>query len=139
MGRTLRAAAAGAAAAGFWAAAEPGLRRFSHSPHSEPRLVGRMLAPERFWLPVGLSVHVLNGAVFGVVFDRLGGRGILRAVAAAQIENACLWPTLLVFDALHPDVRDGTWPELFGDRRVLVHEVAGHVVFGVALGALLRD
>src|SRR5947209_7553050 len=80
MGRTLRAAAAGAAAAGFWAAAEPGLRRFSHSPHSEPRLVGRMLAPERYWLPVGLSVHVLNGAAFGVVFDRLGGRGIASAI-----------------------------------------------------------
>ena len=77
MGRTLRAAAAGAAAAGLWAAVEPGLRRFSRSPHSEPRLVGRMLAPERYWLPVGLGVHVLNGAVFGVVFDRLGGRGIL--------------------------------------------------------------
>jgi hypothetical protein len=98
-----------------------------------------MLAPERYWLPVGLGVHVLNGAVFGMVFDRLGGRGIRQAVAAAQIENACLWPSLLVFDALHPDVCDGSWPELFGDRRVLVHEVAGHVVFGLALGALLRD
>jgi hypothetical protein len=139
VGRTLRAAAAGAVAAGLWAAAEPGLRRFTHAPHSEPRLVGRMLAPERCWLPVGLGVHLLNGAAFGLLFDRLGGRGIVRAVAAAQVENACLWPTLLVVDALHPDVSDGSWPELFGDRRVLVHEVAGHAMFGVALGILLRD
>src|SRR6478735_3994607 len=133
MGRTLRAAAAGAAAAGFWAALEPGLRGFSHSPHSEPRLVGRMLAPERYWLPVGLGVHLLNGAAFGMLFDRLGGRGIVPAVAAAQIENACLWPALRIVDALHPDVCDGTWPELAQDSSVLVHEVAGHVVFGVAL------
>jgi hypothetical protein len=98
-----------------------------------------MLAPERYWLPVGLGVHLLNGAAFGLLFDRLGGRGIVRAVAAAQVENACLYPALLVLDALHPDVRDGTWPELAQDRSVLVHELAGHAVFGVALGILLRD
>jgi hypothetical protein len=122
-----------------WAAAEPGLRRVTHAPHSEPRLVGRMLAPERYWLPAGLGIHMLNGAAFGVLFDRLGGRGIVPAVAAAQIENACLWPVLLVVDALHPDVSDGTWPELARDRSVLVHEVAGHALFGVVLGVLLRD
>src|SRR6476659_9675288 len=109
MGRTLRAAAGGGAAAGFWAALEPGLRRFSHSPHSELRLVGRMLAPERYWLPVGLGVHVLNGAVFGVVFDRLGASSIREAVAAAQNGSACPWPPLLVLDALHPDVPDCCW------------------------------
>jgi hypothetical protein len=139
MRRAFRAAAAGAAAAGVWAAVEPGLGRFTHAPHSELRLLGRMLAPERYWLPVGLGVHLLNGAAFGVVFDRLGGRGVVQALAAAQIENACLWPALLVVDALHPDVCDGTWPELATDRRVLVHEVAGHAVFGLALGILLSD
>lgn len=139
MGRALKAAAAGVVAAGVWAAAEPLLRRHTHAVHSEPRLVGRVLAPEPYWKPLGVTVHLVNGAIFGLAFDRLGGRGILQAVAAAQLENAVLWPALIVLDDLHPDVRSGAWPPLLTDRRALAHEVAGHVVFGVVLGALIRD
>jgi hypothetical protein len=139
MGRTFKAAAAGVVAAGIWAASEPLLRRHTHAVHSEPRLVGGVLAPEPFTAPVGLAVHLVNGAIFGVAFHRLGGRGVVQAVAAAQLENALLWPALIVFDDLHPDVRSGAWPPLLTDRRALAHEVAGHVVFGVVLGALVRD
>src|SRR5436305_12926381 len=137
MGRTLRAATAGMTAAAVWVAVEPVWRRAFDGPHRELRLVGRMLAPEAAWKPVGLAVHLMNGAMFGVAFDRLGGRGVRQAVIAAQLENAVLWPTLVVADRLHPDVRDGTWAPLLNDRRVLAQEVAGHALFGVALGLLL--
>jgi hypothetical protein len=84
-------------------------------------------------------VHLANGALFGVAFDRLGGRGVRSAVVAAQAENALLWPGMLIVDRIHPDVRDGNWPPLARDPRVIAQEVAGHLVFGVVLGALLAD
>jgi hypothetical protein len=83
-----------------------------------------------------MAVHLANGAAFGLAFDRLGGRGVRQAMAAAQIENAVLWPTMAIVDRLHPDVRDGTWPGLAGNPRVLGQEIAGHAVFGVVLGLL---
>jgi hypothetical protein len=119
--------------------AEPALHRAFGSPHGELRLVGRMLAPERAWFPVGLAVHLANGAAFGLAFDRLGGRGIRAAVVVAQVENAILWPTMTIVDRRHPDVRSGRWPALTRNPRAIAHEVAGHVVFGVVLGGLLRE
>jgi hypothetical protein len=135
--RTLRAGAAGVAGAAAWVLAEPALHRALGAPHGEARLVGRLLAPEHAWLPVGLAVHLANGAIFGIVFDRLGGRGIREAVVAAQIENAALWPAMTIVDRLHPDVRSGRWPPLARNPRVVAHEVAGHLVFGLVLGGLL--
>jgi hypothetical protein len=98
-----------------------------------------MLAPEAAWKPVGLAVHLMNGAMFGIAFDRLGGRGVRQAVIAAQAENAVLWPTMLIVDRLHPDVRSGDWPPLARNPRVAAQEVASHTVFGVVLGTLLAD
>ncbi|MDX6520968.1 MAG: hypothetical protein QOG02_81 [Gaiellales bacterium] len=139
MRRTLRAGAAGMAAAAVWVAVEPVLRRSLGGPHRELRLVGRMLAPERAWLPVGLAVHLSNGALFGIAFDRLGGRGVRSAVIAAQVENALLWPAMALVDRLHPDVRSGAWPPLARNPRVIAQELAGHAVFGAVLGGLLPD
>jgi hypothetical protein len=136
MNRTAQAAVAGIAAAAAWVAVEPVWRRLLGGPHRELRLVGRLLASESLWKPAGLAVHLANGAAFGVAFERLGGRGVRQAVAAAQIENAVLWPTMAIADRLHPDVRDGTWPGLVGNPRVLGQEIAGHAVFGVVLGLL---
>jgi len=137
MRRTIRAAVAGAAAAGLWAATEPALRRACRTRYGELRLVGGLLAPNRAWRQVGLGVHLVNGALFGIAFDRLGGRGILRGVAAAELENAVLWPALAIVDRRHPDVLDGTWQPLLRDRRVLAQEVAGHALFGATLGLML--
>jgi hypothetical protein len=139
MRRALRAGAAGATAAAVWVAVEPAWRRAFRGPHRELRLVGRMLAPEAAWKPVGLAVHLMNGAMFGIAFDRLGGRGVRQAVIAAQAENAVLWPTMLIVDRLHPDVRSGDWPPLARNPRVAAQEVASHIVFGVVLGSLLPD
>ena len=136
MNRTLHAAGAGVAAALVWAATEPATRRLVGGSHAEVRLVGRLLAPESAWRPVGLGVHLVNGAMFGIAFDRLGGRGVRQAVLAAQIENAVLWPGMAVVDRVHPDVRSGAWPKLLRNRRVFAQEVVGHAVFGTVLGVL---
>jgi hypothetical protein len=137
VGRTARAALAGAAAAGCWAGAEPLLRRATGGYHRQARLIGGLVAPEGSWRAVGLAVHLANGAAFGVAFDRLGGYGVARGVLAAEAENALLWPLVAVLDRIHPDVRSGDWPPLLRNRHAAAQEVLGHAVFGAVLGGLL--
>jgi hypothetical protein len=82
-------------------------------------------------------VHLVNGALFGALFERLGGRGLPRGLAAAGVEHLLTWPAMAVADRIHPDRRDGTWPRLLTDRRVFAQETALHAVFGAVLGLLL--
>lgn len=138
MRRDLHAALAGAVAAGAWVAAEPAIRRVAGGTHRELRLISGLLSPNGGSDGLGLAVHLANGAAFGAAFSRLGGHGIRRAVVAAQVENAILWPGMAVADRVHPDVRSGTWPNLLTDRGTIAQEIGGHLVFGVVLGALIR-
>jgi hypothetical protein len=139
MRRDLHAALAGAAAAAAWVATEPVTRRLAGGTHRELRLISGTLAGERGGDSLGWAVHLANGAAFGAAFRRLGGHGLVRAVAAAQAENMVLWPGMAIVDRIHPDVRSGAWPKLFTDPGTIAQEIAGHVVFGVVLGALVRD
>ena len=139
MRRDLHAALAGATAAAAWIAVEPVTRRLTGGTHRELRLISGTLRGERGTDALGWAVHLANGATFGVAFRRLGGRGIRRAVLAAQAENAVLWPGMAIVDRIHPDVRSGRWPRLFSDRGTIAQEIAGHVVFGAVLGALVRS
>jgi hypothetical protein len=138
MRRDLHAAVAGAAAAAVWIAAEPAIRRAVGGTHRELRLVSGLIAPKRGGNRLGLAVHLANGAAFGVAFRRLGGHGVRQAVVAAQAENAVLWPTMVIADRLHPDVRSGAWPRLASDRGTILQEIGGHAVFGAVLGVLVR-
>ena len=127
-------------AAAAWTVAEPLASRLVRPPpgYSDVRLLGAMVTPGRAWRPVGVALHLGNGAVFGVVFERLGGRGVRQGVLAAQAENLALWPGMALMDRLHPDRRSGVWPPLLDNRRVLAYEAAVHGVFGAVLGLLLR-
>lgn len=137
--RTLRAAAAGVAAAWVWSAAEPLLRRATGGHHNQPRLIGGLIAPDGDWRQAGMAVHLANGAMFGVAFERLGGAGVCRGVLAAEAENALLWPLVAVLDRLHPDVRSGEWPPLLRNPHALAQEALGHAVFGAVLGGLVHS
>lgn len=139
MRRDAHAALAGAAAAAAWIAAEPITRALTAGTHRELRLISGTLAGKRGGDALGWAVHLANGAAFGIAFRRLGGHGVRRAVVAAQVENAILWPGMAVVDRVHPDVRSGLWPRLFSDRGTIRQEIGSHVVFGVVLGLLLRD
>ena len=134
----VHAALAGASAAVVWAAAEPALRRILGTPYTDVRLIGAPLS-QRHWRLAGTAAHVLNGAAAGVAFRRLGLRGWKAGLAAAQLENAALWPGMAVVDRFHPDRRTGAWPPLLGNPRVFAQEVAAHAIFGAVLGALVRD
>ena len=127
-------------AAAAWTVAEPLASRLVRPPpgYSDVRLLGAMVTQGRAWRAVGVALHLGNGAVFGVVFERLGGRGVRQGVLAAQAENLALWPGMALMDRLHPDRRSGAWPPLLDNGRVLAYEAAVHGVFGAVLGLLLR-
>lgn len=121
-----------------WAAAEPALGRLFGVPYSDVRLLGATVTRGSSWRPAGLALHLVNGAVFGAVFERLGGRGWKQGIAAAELENLALWPGMAAVDRLHPDRRSGAWPPLLLNGRVFAYEAATHALFGAVLGALVR-
>ena len=133
----LRAALAGVAAAAVWAMAEPGLRRAFGTPYTDVRLLGAPLS-RRHWRLAGAAAHLANGAAAGIAFRRLGLHGWRRAVVAAELEGAALWPAMAVVDRFHPDRRSGDWPPLLRNPRVFAQEIAAHAIFGGVLGVLLR-
>jgi hypothetical protein len=127
-------------AAAAWAAAEPILRRAFQTPYSDVRLLGALATRGQAWPVVGLAMHMANGAVFGVVWARLGGGGWKRGVVLAELENLALWaPGMALVDRYHPDRRSGAWPSLLRNRRVFGYEVATHAIFGAVLGLLSTD
>jgi hypothetical protein len=131
----MRGMLAGIVAAGVWAAAEPALGRALGVPwYSDRRLLGGLfrVGPE-----AAIAIHLVNGAVFGATFERLGLRGPVSGVVMAQAESLSLWPAMRVVDHVHEDRRSGGWPPLWGNRRVFAYEVAAHALFGAVLGGLL--
>jgi len=131
-------ARAGIVATAVWAAAEPALGRLLRTPYSDVRLLGRQATRSRWWPARGVALHLANGAVFGTVFEKLGGRGVRQGVLAAEAENLVLWPGMLVVDRIHPDRRNGTWPHLLTNPRIIAYEVTTHALFGAVLGLLVR-
>jgi len=134
----MRGAVAGVIAAAAWAASEPVLKRVFGTPYSDLRLLGRFATRGRAWPAAGLAIHLANGAAFGAAFEKAGFRSVKAGVAAAEIENVVLWPTMAVVDRIHPDRRNGVWPPLLTNPRIAAQEVAGHAIFGAVLGALTR-
>jgi hypothetical protein len=135
----VRGAVAGMVAAAAWAGAEPLLQRVFRTPYSDVRLLGRAVTRGRAWPAVGTAMHVVNGAVFGLAWEQLGGGSWKRGVVAAQVENLAFWPGMALVDRYHPDRRAGELPPLLWNKRVFGYEVATHALFGVLLGLLSTD
>jgi hypothetical protein len=133
----MRGIAAGIVAAGIWAAAEPALSRALGVPwYSDRRLLGGLfrVGPE-----AAIGIHLINGALFGATFERIGRTGPVSGVVMAQAESLTLWPTMAVVDRIHEDRRSGKWPLLLRNGRVFAYEVAVHALFGAVLGGLLKS
>ena len=134
-----RGARAGIVAAAVWAAAEPLAQRAFGTTYGDVRLLGRGVTRGPLWRPIGLAVHLANGALFGALIDRRGWRGWKRGLVVAELENAALWPGMAVVDRVHPDRRSGAWPPLFRNGRIFAYQAALHGLFGIVLGALLAQ
>lgn len=145
--RMLRGALAGGVAAGAWALQQPLDQRAFGCPYDDVALLGRALAPRAKrsrWYPLGLVLHVQNGALFGAVYAgalapllaQVGVPPAARGPLVAEVENFGLWPLGRLSDRFHPARRE--LPRLAGNRRALAQATWRHLLFGVVLGALER-
>jgi hypothetical protein len=140
VGRTARGALAGAVAAGVWAAQSPLDQRVFGVPYLDQELLGKAVTRGRAWHPVGVALHVLNGALFGAAYTNVAPSLPLpawaRGPAAGLAEHAATWPLTLVVDQHHP--ARGELPRLAGSGRAFAQATWRHLVFGVVLGELER-
>jgi hypothetical protein len=138
--RTANGALAGVAAAGIWAAQQPLDKRVFGSDYDDVELLGKLVTTESGWRPVGLAMHVTNGAVFGAAYALarpvVPAPPLLAGVVAGLAEHLGFWPSVRLIDAYHP-ARDEL-PRLGGNTRAFAQAAWRHLLFGLVLGELER-
>jgi len=138
--RTLRGAVAGAVAAATWAAQQPLDKRAFGFDHDDALFLGRLVARGQAAYPLGLALHVQNGALFGAVYASVAPLlpvpPVTRGALAGLAEHLATWPLTRLSDRLHP-ARDEL-PQLAGDRRAFWQATWRHLLFGIVLGELER-
>ena len=130
----------GAVAASVWAAQQPLDKLLFRSRYDDIELLGKALTRGDGWYPIGLALHIDNGAVFGAVYANLAPAlplpPALRGPAVALGEHIALWPLGALSDRLHPARKE--LPVLAGNRRAFWQAFWRHLLFGVILGELER-
>ena len=139
--RTLRGALAGAAAAAVWAAQQPLDQRVFGSHYDDVELLGRFVTDGRAAYPVGLAMHVANGArvrrrCTRTRRARCRSRPSLRGPLAGLAEHLATWPGTAALSRVHPARRRA--PELWGSGRAFAQATWRHLLFGTVLGELER-
>ncbi len=138
--RTLRGALSGIVAAGVWALEQPLDKLLLDSSYDDVELLGKAITRGQGWYPIGLAMHMGNGAVFGAVYANICSYlpipPVLRGPAVALTEHVALWPLGGVSDKLHPARKD--LPKLSGNGRAFAQATVRHLLFGVVLGELER-
>jgi hypothetical protein len=135
----LRSAAAGAVAAGVWAAQEPLDQLVFRHDYSDVALLGKLLTRGPGWWRVGLTIHLANGAVFGVVYDEARRRVDVDprrlAVAMALGEHLTLFSLGALVDRYHPARGEPGLAPVFS-KRAFAQATWRHALFGWVLGRL---
>ena len=135
--RTLRGALAGAVAAGVWAAQQPLDKRAFGVAYDDCELLGTLVTRGRLAYPLGVVIHLANGALFGAVYARvapsLPGSAPARGVAAGMTEHLATWPSLR-FIGLHP--ASHRFPRMWGNHAAFAQATWRHALFGAVLGTL---
>jgi hypothetical protein len=138
--RTLRGAVCGAVAAAVWALQQPLDKFLFSSRYDDVELLGKAITRGDGWYPVGLALHMQNGALFGALYANIAPvlplPPVLRGPVVALTENLVLWPLGTVSDRLHPARKE--LPGFAGNRRAFAQSAWRHVVFGLVLGELER-
>jgi hypothetical protein len=138
--QTARGALAGAVAAGVWAAQQPLDIRVFGVAYDDTELLGKSVTRGPAWRPIGVAMHLVNGALFGAAYAAVAPRLPLpswaRGPAAGLAEHAATWPLTLGIHSLHPAGKD--FPALFASPRAIGQATWRHLLFGVVLGELER-
>jgi hypothetical protein len=138
--RGLHPGAAGAAAATVWAALEPLDQRLFRSDYSDVAILGKAVTRGPAWRPIGFVLHVVNGAIFGLVYDgarrRLSVGDRKLALAMALAEHVTLYPLAYFVDRHHPARGEPGIPPLLTNGRAFAQATIRHAIFGALLGLL---
>ena len=138
--RTLHGALSGALAAAVWAAQQPLDKRVLDCRFDDVELLGKAVTRANGWYPIGLAMHLGDGALFGAAYANLARRlplpAPLRGPAAALAENFATWPLVALTDRLHPAREE--LPQLSGSGRALLQATWRHLLFGIVLGEVER-
>jgi hypothetical protein len=129
-------------AATAWAFLEPLDKRLFRSDYSDVAVLGKAVTRGPGWPAVGLALHALNGALFGLAFAaaQRGLRAEPRrlALAMALSEHVVLYPLSYFVDRYHPARGEEGVPPLLTNARAFGQATVRHAVFGVVLGRLSR-
>ena len=138
--RTLRGAVSGAVAAAVWALQQPLDKLVFSSRYDDVELLGKAVTRDAGWRPIGLGIHMADGALFGAVYANVAPAipvsPKLRGPVAALAEHVALWPLVALTDRLHP--ARGELPKLRGNRVAFLQAAWRHLLFGLVLGELER-
>jgi len=136
MQTSLRGAVAGAVATVVMTLEQPLDKRLFDSRYDDIEILGKLVTRGDHWRPVGLVLHVQNGAVFGAAYAHLKpslrGPAVLRGLMVGLVEHVAAWPLTVIFDRYHP-ARDEL-PTLATSSRAFGQATVRHLVFGIVLG-----
>jgi len=134
-----RAIGSGVAGTLAWSALEPIDKRVFGHDYSDVAVLGKAFTRGRGWLPLGLAIHALNGAVFGLAYYEIARRsrrdGKRLALELALLEHLVLFSLGAVVDRQHPARGRPGLARLFSVR-AFGQATLRHTLFGVVLGAL---
>jgi hypothetical protein len=136
--RAIRGAAAGAIAGLLWAAQQDVDKRVFGVDYDDTELLGKFITRGPGWRPIGMALHVANGAAFGAVYatlaPRLSGPGWAKGAAAGLAEHMASWPLVGMVDRIHP--AGAEMADLQGNRAAFAQATWRHLLFGIVLGEL---
>jgi hypothetical protein len=142
MAGRVRAAAAGAVAACVWGLQEPLDRRVFRNDYSDVAVLGKALTAGQGWWPLGMSIHLANGALFGLVYDEIRHRTSIEpcrlAFAMALGEHLALYPLSSLVDRYHPR-RGAPGVVSLLSLRGFAQATWRHALFGLVLGRAARE
>jgi hypothetical protein len=137
---SLRGGFAGAGAAVVMTLEQPLDKRLFHSKYDDVEILGKLVTRGEHWQPIGLALHVQNGAILGAAYAQLKpslpGPAVLRGLLAGLIEHVATWPMTVLVDRYHPARKE--LPKLAANPRAFGQATIRHAVFGIVLG-LLED
>jgi hypothetical protein len=116
-------------------------KRLLNSRYDDVEVLGKLVTRGDHWRPIGVVLHVQNGAIFGVAYARLKpslpGPPVVRGLLVGLIEHVAAWPLTLVFDRYHPAREE--LPKLATNPRAFAQATIRHAVFGIVLGLLENE
>jgi hypothetical protein len=140
--RGLHPAAAGAVAATAWALLEPVDKRLFRCDYSDVALLGKAVTRGPLARPIGVAMHAVNGAIFGLAFAEARRRLPIPkqrlALGMALVEHVALYPLSYFVDRYHPARGEQGIPPLLTNPRAFGQATVRHALFGVILGRLSR-